>query len=57
MCVCVCPLEFVCVQERKIEGGGGVLLLLSDKAANRVATEDVNQSLCCVMNAPVIMII
>lgn len=55
----MCPLVFVCVCvfKRRDWRGGGFLLLLGDKAVNRVATEDVNQSLCSVMNAPVIMII
>lgn len=47
---CVC-------QRQKLEGWGCSLLLLGDKAVNKVASEDVNQSLCGVMNAPVIMII
>lgn len=36
-----------CVWERNWLGCGVFVLLLSDKAANRVAIEDVNQSLCC----------
>lgn len=49
----------VCVYDKELGGAGGFffILLLSDKAVNRVATEDVNQSLCSVINVPVIMII
>lgn len=46
----------MCLKDR-LGGCNLSLLLLSDKAVNRVATEDVHQSLCCVINAPVIMII
>lgn len=49
----------MCVYDKELGGEweGFFILLLSDKAVNRVATEDVNQSLCSVINVPVIMII